>query len=55
MQIPAALLTAFPPSRQLSLDVARRQVNDGMLREIAEADYGCAFRLIWTDAQKRAP
>ena len=39
MQIPPALLTAFPPSRQLLLDVVRRQIDEGMLREIAEADY----------------
>jgi hypothetical protein len=38
--IPPCLLTEFPPSRQLLLDVTRRQVDESMLREIAEADYG---------------
>ncbi len=32
--------TAFPASADLLLDVSRRQVDDGMLAEIAAADYG---------------
>jgi hypothetical protein len=40
MNPPPALVTAFPPSLDLLLDVTRRQVDDGMLTEIARADYG---------------
>jgi hypothetical protein len=40
MDIPEALTIAFPPSSQLLLDVTRRQIDDGMLLELAEADYG---------------
>ena len=40
MNIPPALLAAFPASANLLLEVARRQVDDGMLAEIAAADYG---------------
>jgi hypothetical protein len=40
MDVPPALVAAFPPSADLLLDVARRQVDDEMLREIAEEDYG---------------
>ena len=40
MNVPPALLTAFPASADLLLDVSRRQVDDGMLAEIAAADYG---------------
>ncbi|HWB10769.1 MAG TPA: hypothetical protein VG826_16180 [Pirellulales bacterium] len=38
--MPAALVSAFPASNYRLLDVARRAVNDSMLRMIAEADYG---------------
>jgi hypothetical protein len=41
MDLPPALLAAFPASSDLLLDIASRQVDDGMLREIAAADYGC--------------
>jgi hypothetical protein len=40
MNVPAALLDAFPASAARLLGVARRQVDDGMLAEIARADYG---------------
>ena len=40
MEIPAALLVAFPPSADLLLDRARRKTDDAMLDEIARADYG---------------
>jgi len=40
MEIPAALIVAFPPSADLLLDCARRHIDDGMLMEIARADYG---------------
>src|SRR5260221_13417688 len=40
MNIPHALVTAFPPSNRLLLDVSRQQIDDGMLAEIAAADYG---------------
>src|SRR5436305_280319 len=40
MILPPALLAVFPPSADRLLDVARQQVDDGMLREIAAADYG---------------
>ena len=40
MDPPPALLTAFPASADLLLDIVRRQVDDGMLAEIAAADYG---------------
>jgi hypothetical protein len=40
MNIPPALLSAFPPSSSLLLDVTRRDVDDSMLEEIAWADYG---------------
>ena len=40
MHIPPALLRAFPPCDHLLLDVARKEIDDGMLREIAQADYG---------------
>jgi hypothetical protein len=39
MKIPPAILAAFPPAADLLLDVARRQVDDAMLLEIAQADY----------------
>jgi hypothetical protein len=39
MNPPPALLAAFPPSAHVLLDVTRRQVDDSMLVEIAEADY----------------
>jgi hypothetical protein len=39
MKIPADLLLAFPPSADLLLDLARRQVDDAMLKEIADADH----------------
>jgi hypothetical protein len=42
MSIPAFLVAGFPPSRDLLLDLARRQVDDVMLKEIAGADFpGC--------------
>jgi hypothetical protein len=40
MDIPAELLTVFPPSGQMLLDMTRRQVDDDVLDEIARADYG---------------
>lgn len=40
MEIPAALLTAFPPSVDLLLDCARQRTDNAMLMEIARADYG---------------
>lgn len=41
MNIPPAILAAFPPSRERLLDATRRHVDDKMLNEIASADYGC--------------
>ncbi len=41
MELPDALIAAFPPSATLLLDLARRQTDDVMLAEIARADYGC--------------
>jgi hypothetical protein len=40
LEIPAALLAAFPPSADLLLNRARLQIDDAMLWEIAVADYG---------------
>ncbi len=40
VDIPAALLDAFPPSADALLDRARRGVDDAMLTWIARADYG---------------
>ncbi len=40
MVIPTEILTAFPPSADLLLDCARREIDDAMLMEIARADYG---------------
>jgi hypothetical protein len=40
MDIPVELIAVFPPLPDLLLDRARRQVDDGMLLEIARADYG---------------
>jgi hypothetical protein len=40
MDMPAELLSAFPPSADLLLDRARREIDDEMLLEIAKADYG---------------
>jgi hypothetical protein len=39
-EVPDTLIAAFPPSADLLLDRARRETDDAMLREIAEADYG---------------
>jgi hypothetical protein len=41
MNIPAALVAAFPPSQDALLDFARKRIDDSMLLEIARADYGC--------------
>lgn len=38
--LPPALAAAFPPSPDALLDLLRPRVDDGMLREIARADYG---------------
>ena len=38
--LPPELAEAFPPSPDALLDVLRPRVDDGMLREIARADYG---------------
>ena len=38
--IPPALLAAFPPAPGALLHLLRARVDDGMLREIARADYG---------------
>jgi hypothetical protein len=38
--IPAALMAGFAASHERLLDVTRRAVDDSMLREIAQADYG---------------
>ena len=40
MNMPPGLITAFPASNSRLLDIARRAVDDSMLRMIAEADYG---------------
>jgi hypothetical protein len=40
MNIPAALITAFPPSPNLLLDRVRPHLDDAMLTWIARADYG---------------
>jgi hypothetical protein len=40
MDLPPELLAAFPPSANRLLDVARRSMDDWMLREISWADYG---------------
>jgi hypothetical protein len=40
MDIPPELIACFPPSPDLLLDRARRNVDDAMLRDIAQADYG---------------
>lgn len=39
-EVPPALLAAFPPSADLLLDLARQDVDDAMLMDIARADYG---------------
>jgi hypothetical protein len=36
----AALLAPFDPKRDERLRLLSRRIDDGMLREIAEADYG---------------
>lgn len=38
--LPPELAEAFPPSPDALLDLLRPRVDDGMLREIAQADYG---------------
>jgi hypothetical protein len=38
--VPPALLRAFPPSADALLDLARAGMDDGMLLEMAQADYG---------------
>ena len=38
--LPPELAAAFPPAPDALLELLRRQVDDGMLREIARADYG---------------
>ena len=40
MNLPPVLVEAFQPAPDLLLDIARRQIDDGMLLEIARADYG---------------
>ncbi len=40
MEIPDALLAAFPPSLDVLLDRSRRQTDNAMLMDIARADYG---------------
>jgi hypothetical protein len=40
MDIPASLVAAFPPSPDLLLDCARRDIDAGILMDIAMADYG---------------
>jgi len=40
MEIPCALIAAFPPSANALLDRARQDIDDKMLMEIAEADSG---------------
>jgi hypothetical protein len=40
MNIPSRLAEAFPPSATALLDFTRRQIDDVMLLQIAEADYG---------------
>jgi len=40
MKIPASLTAAFPPSADLLFDRARREIDDAMLLDIANADYG---------------
>lgn len=42
-EIPPELTAAFPPSPDALLHATRSRVDDGMLREIAEADYGMDF------------
>ncbi|HEX8272916.1 MAG TPA: hypothetical protein VF615_09790 [Longimicrobiaceae bacterium] len=39
-EIPPALLQAFPPAPDALLHLLRARMDDGMLREIARADYG---------------
>lgn len=41
MPIPDTLLAAFPASATLLLELVQHEVDDGMLRDIARADYGC--------------
>jgi len=41
MQLPPSLIEAFPPSNQRLIDLTRREIDDDMLAEIAQADYGC--------------
>ncbi len=40
MDVPAALIAAFPPSATLLLDLARRPIDNDMLLQVARADYG---------------
>ncbi|MDB5338168.1 MAG: hypothetical protein JWN70_3787 [Planctomycetaceae bacterium] len=40
LDIPAELIAAFPPSDKLLFDLARRDIDDEMLMDIARADYG---------------
>lgn len=41
MTIPSELYSAFPPDANALVDFTRRFVDDQMLKEIANADYGC--------------
>lgn len=47
MQVPAALLAAFPPSHKGLLDAVRRGVDDAMLWDIAKADYGNGAEVVF--------
>jgi hypothetical protein len=49
MAIPAALLTAFPPSADLLMDCVRRHTDDATLMEVARADYGIRAREIMAE------
>lgn len=40
MNVPDLLLASFPPSVDALVDIARRQADDGILSDIARADYG---------------
>lgn len=41
MKLPQSLIEAFPPSNQRLIDLTRHEIDDDMLTEIANADYGC--------------
>jgi hypothetical protein len=58
IQVPTWVMDRFPPDHRAAVDHLRRQVDEGMLREIAEADYAqdteehlAALKPIWSGGE----